>query len=198
MRQGIFGGSFNPVHKGHLCMAREIMAAAPLDSIRFIPAAQPPHKQGALLAEAHHRVAMLELAISNEPDFLLDSRELLRGGTSYTVETLRELHGDFPNDDFFFIIGADSLRDLPNWFCIEEIARMTAFLVAARPGDAIEQATLAAAEIPGLRFEVMPTTPQDIASSTIRRSLQDDGAAPKGLHPAVLHYILERNLYLSA
>ena len=195
MRQGIMGGSFDPVHEGHVNLACEIMVAASLDSIRFIPAAVPPHKRDSILANSAHRVAMLELAIEGKPGLSVDTRELQRGGTSYTVETIRELLNEFPADEFFFIIGADSLGDLPKWYDIAELSKMVVFLVAARPGDDLASCSTTAERIAGLQFEVISTTPMDISSSGIRTELRGRDIVPDGLSPSVLSYIREKGLY---
>lgn len=196
MRQGILGGSFDPVHTGHVLLAREIMREAALDAVRFLPAAIPPHKKNQRLAEAHHRVAMLKLSLAEESKMTVDEREILRGGTSYTVDSMRSLTGEFPDDSFFFIIGADSLQNLPNWYCIEDLSQMATFLVAARPGDDLEKCARAAESVEGLRYEVIPTTPQKLSSSEIRRQIQGgETAAIPGLTTEVESYIRRNSLY---
>jgi nicotinate-nucleotide adenylyltransferase len=195
MRQGIFGGSFDPIHLGHVNLALEIMNAWSLDSVRFIPAANPPHKLGSVQASAAHRVAMITTAIVDHDGFVVDSRELDRGGTSYTVETIRELQREHPDDAHFFIIGADSLADLHKWYRIEDLAQMVTFLVAARPGDDIEEAALLGAAVPGMQFEVVPTTLHDLSSSEIREAIQAGQSNPMGLNDRVSAYIRKHGLY---
>ncbi len=115
MRLGIFGGSFDPVHYGHLLLAECCREQCGLDEVWFVPAAVPPHKQQASLTAADHRVEMLRLATGGDTAFAVSTLELDRGGLSFTVDTLAKIHEDQPGDDLFLLLGADSLADLPNW-----------------------------------------------------------------------------------
>jgi nicotinate-nucleotide adenylyltransferase len=115
MRIGIFGGSFNPVHVGHLIAAECCREQARLDRVVFVPAAIPPHKQGHHLADSADRVAMIQLAIGGHPAFSVSTVELDRGGVSYTVDTLAELAERHPADDLVLLLGPDALAQLPTW-----------------------------------------------------------------------------------
>jgi nicotinate-nucleotide adenylyltransferase len=115
MRLGIFGGTFDPIHYGHLLLAECCREQLKLEQVWFVPAAIPPHKQQQTLAPAAHRVAMLELALAGYEPFRVWEYEIERGGVNYTVETLAELSKRQPNDELFFLMGADSLHDLPTW-----------------------------------------------------------------------------------
>ncbi|MFM8734444.1 MAG: nicotinate-nucleotide adenylyltransferase [Pirellulales bacterium] len=115
MRIGIFGGSFNPVHVGHLIAAECCREQARLDRVVFVPAAIPPHKQGHHLADPADRVAMIQLAIGGQASFSVSTVELDRGGVSFTIDTLAELAGRHPADELLLLLGPDSLAQLPTW-----------------------------------------------------------------------------------
>ena len=133
-RIGILGGTFNPIHFGHLLIAQDAMEQLRLDRVKFIPSAQPPHKRYEGNATAAQRLAMIRLAVRGNPRFEVDDIEIRRGGTSYTVDTLAELRRRHPSARFWFIIGADSLRELHRWREVERLVRMCAFVTVARPG----------------------------------------------------------------
>jgi nicotinate-nucleotide adenylyltransferase len=136
MRLGIFGGTFDPIHYGHLIAAETCRETLRLDLVRFIPAASPPHKPGVKITDGHARADMLKLAISGYPEFVVDRRELQRTGPSFTVDTLTELHEENPQAELFFLMGADSLRDLLTWRNPERIAQLATLAVCNRPGVA--------------------------------------------------------------
>ncbi|MCE9629150.1 MAG: nicotinate-nucleotide adenylyltransferase [Planctomycetia bacterium] len=115
MRIGIFGGSFNPVHVGHLIAAECCREQGRLDRVVFVPAAIPPHKQGHQLADASHRVAMLNLAVGGHGAFAVSTVEIDRGGVSYTIDTLAALATEHPHDELVLILGPDALAQLPTW-----------------------------------------------------------------------------------
>ncbi|MFN7814183.1 MAG: nicotinate (nicotinamide) nucleotide adenylyltransferase, partial [Planctomycetia bacterium] len=124
MRIGIFGGSFNPVHMGHLIAAECAREQAGLDRVVFIPAAVPPHKQDATLAPAEHRLEMLRLAVGGHEAFAISTIELDRGGLSWTVETLATLRREWPDDEFVLLLGPDAVAGLPSWREPEKIAAL--------------------------------------------------------------------------
>ena len=134
MRIGVFGGSFDPIHYGHLLLAESCREQCQLDQVWFFPAAQPPHKQTIELAPADRRIDMLELATGGHPAFFVRRDEIDRGGVSYTVETLAKLDADHPGNDWFLLLGADSLADLPNWREPERIATLAKLVVVCRAG----------------------------------------------------------------
>ena len=132
-RIGVIGGTFDPIHHGHLLLARFALEQIPLDEVLFIPAAAPPLKQGAY-APAEERWAMVELAVADCPDFAASRLELDRPGKSYTVETLGRLHQRYPHAALFFIIGADNVAQLNAWHDLEGIFAQCTVVVGARPG----------------------------------------------------------------
>jgi nicotinate-nucleotide adenylyltransferase len=133
-RLGILGGSFNPVHNGHLLLAQTALEVFDLNRVLFMPCAIQPHKPPAMLAPAAHRAAMIEAAILDNLSFDLLDIELRRGGVSYSVDSLREIRTLHPHADLFFLIGADTLGDLHGWKDIYTVLDMCTFAVFARPG----------------------------------------------------------------
>lgn len=134
-RIGILGGAFDPIHYGHLMMAKHCLYAYTLDAVRFVPTAKPLLK-AACVAKPWQRAAMVGLAITEYPKFYLDTRELLRDTPSYTVLTLQSLRADYPDDQLFWILGADAFADLPKWHHFEEIATLCDLLVLSREQEA--------------------------------------------------------------
>ena len=135
MRLGIFGGSFDPVHYGHLLLAETCREQCRLDQVWFLPAGVPPHKQTRTLAPAKARVEMLELAVAGNEHFAVSTLEIERGGVSYTVDTLRTLKERQPGDELFLLMGADSLREMITWREPAEICRLAIPVVAHRAGS---------------------------------------------------------------
>ena len=178
MRIGIFGGSFDPVHYGHLILAELCCEAANLDEVRLVPAAVPPHKQGQGRASAENRIAMLKLAIGGNPKLNVWDEEIRRGGISYTVDTLRSLNKEHDGKaDLFFLMGADSLFDLPNWREPAEICRLASIVVVDRPGSRAVDFSILEDLVDAERLEefreLAVEIPQiDISSSRLRERIQ--------------------------
>jgi nicotinate-nucleotide adenylyltransferase len=196
MRLGIFGGSFDPVHNGHLALARACHAQAALDEVWFMPTAVQPLKQHGPHATDAQRVEMLNLAIDSEEAWRVCTLEIDRGGVSYTVDTLRQLHTELPEAKLYFMIGADAVRDLPHWREPREIFRLATPLIVHRAGrpdpDFAALAPLCTNETQPMRIE-MPLV--DVSSSEIRRRLAANESI-EGLVPtAVAQYIAEHALY---
>jgi nicotinate-nucleotide adenylyltransferase len=130
---GVFGGSFNPIHIGHLIIAEYIRCEFNLEKIIFIPAKMPPHKNGDAMASAQHRFNMVSIAIEGNPNFLVSRIELDREGKSYTIDTLSQLVKLYPNNKLCFICGADSLMNFNSWRSIDVIFRLADIIIAGRP-----------------------------------------------------------------
>jgi len=200
MRIGLFGGSFNPVHIGHLRLAEACYRQARLDRVEFMPAAQQPHKPHGPVANAQHRLAMLQLAIAGNPAFEISTDEIDRGGVSYTVDTLRAFKARRPDARLFLLLGADSLADLPEWREAAAICQLATPLVVRRAGhpepDYEPLAPLMAparlAELQGWQIE-MPDTP--ISSSEIQRLIASGEPWHTLVPPAVAQYIERHGLY---
>ncbi len=135
MRLGVFGGSFDPVHLGHLILAECCREQQRLDQVWFIPAHTPPHKQAHQLAPGHDRIEMLKLATGGHEAFHVSTAELDRGGVSYTVDTLEQLKSEESSRELFLILGADSLADLPNWKDPARLCDLSTPLVVRRAGS---------------------------------------------------------------
>lgn len=135
MKIGVFGGTFDPVHLGHLIAASEVHSALGLDRLLWIPAAVPPHKRGRVRTSAAARLAMVRAAVRDDPRFEVDDLELRRPGPSYTVDTLRALGERFAGSALFLILGVDVLRDLHSWHQPDQIARLARLVVLARAGE---------------------------------------------------------------
>lgn len=130
---GVFGGTFDPVHYGHLRTAFEMLQALHFGEVRFIPCGDPPHR-GATFATAEQRLAMVEAAVEGQPGFVVDDREVRRDGPSYTVDTLRSLRAEFPDRSMGLILGMDAFLNLTGWDRWEEILELAHIVVAHRPG----------------------------------------------------------------
>jgi nicotinate-nucleotide adenylyltransferase len=135
MRLGVFGGSFDPVHNGHLALARSCQRQAALDEVWFTPTAVQPLKRKGPHATTTQRLEMLELAIAGEPSWRVCKLEVERGGLSFTVDTLRRLDAELPSAVLFFLMGADAVHDVPNWKDPAEIFRLATPLVVRRCGQ---------------------------------------------------------------
>lgn len=133
-RLGILGGSFDPVHYGHLLLAENAREQCGLNRVVFVPAAVPPHKQDHPMAPASDRIGMLELAVAGNEALEVSRYEVDRGGISYTIETLRHFHAEYPEADLFLVLGTDMLSDLPTWREATEVLRLATPIVACRPG----------------------------------------------------------------
>ena len=134
-RVGIIGGSFDPVHLGHLIIAQDAVERLELSEVVFVPAAIPPHKQHLRQAEAHHRINMLGLALESDIRFSLSDIEIQRGGVSYTVDTVLELQSTRPDVEWLLVIGSDTLVDLHNWCRIDELLEICEVATFLRPGE---------------------------------------------------------------
>ncbi len=130
---GIFGGTFDPIHFGHLRTAFELLQALKLNEIRFMPAGNPPHREVTVASPAE-RYAMVKAAIAGQPGFVVDDREIRREGLSYSVDTMRTLRADFPDHSLSLIVGMDAFLGLPKWHQWRELLELAHLVVAHRPG----------------------------------------------------------------
>ena len=134
MRIGLLGGTFNPIHFGHLHIAEEVLSSCDLDQIWFVPTNNPPHKQLAAEVSFAHRQAMVDVALSNYRQFFSCDIEGRRGGISYSVETLQQLHTEYPEHEYFFIMGLDSFQEIGLWKNYLRLFELSHIIVTARPG----------------------------------------------------------------
>jgi nicotinate-nucleotide adenylyltransferase len=185
-RVGIFGGTFDPPHFGHLLMANEVLTSLHLSEIWFMPNHIPPHKQKEQITDSFDRLKMLELAIDDHPQFKIQTIELERGGPSYTYETILQLKHLYKNYEFYFIIGADMVEYLPNWYKVDELVQIVTFVGVKRPGFSMQT------PYPVIEVEV----PEFGVSSSLIRKRIKEGKSIKYLVPErVKSYIEERMLY---
>ncbi|QPC46956.1 nicotinate-nucleotide adenylyltransferase [Mangrovibacillus cuniculi] len=187
-RIGLYGGTYDPPHIGHLLVAETVLEFLELDEIWFIPNASPPHKRKSLGVSNEDRVKMLSEATKDHPAFKVDEREMNRGGASYTVDTLRELKEEFPVNDFYFIIGADSVETLPTWKEIDVMLELVHFVAVNREGYQLETS---------YPVTVVPFQPVSISSTDIRERIASGKSIRYRVPTQVEKYIRERKLYES-
>jgi len=195
---GILGGTFNPIHIGHLIIAQDAMEQFGLDCVKFIPSATPPHKKYEGNATAAQRLAMVRLAIRGNARFEADDIEIRRGGTSYSVDTLTSLRRRDPQAQFYFIIGADSLQELHRWREVGRLVRLCTFVIVVRPGfepRRVVDPKLDAATRRRLRQHVLRGHACDIASRDIRARVARGESIRYLVPDAVLQYINRHKLY---
>ena len=200
-RVGVFGGSFDPIHNGHIRVAEAALTQHQLDCVLFVPVRQQPHKAGSPEASGEHRLAMVKLAIEGNQAFSASDCELRRQGKSFTIDTIRELRRQLsPGAELFFILGADSVPELPMWKDLDELRGLCTFVVAARPGwppDALDVLSrhLPAERVAAMRDAAVRTTDVRVSSTDIRERVAG-GASIEGLVPRpVVLYITENKLY---
>lgn len=184
---GLLGGTFDPVHLGHLVLAEEVMEELKLDKVIFVPTYKPPHKKHSPSASAKDRVRMIELAIAGNSRFGISDIEITTKRKCFTVDTLRKFKKIHKNDKLFFITGSDSLFALPAWKEIEEIYKTANFVVGRRPGYPLES-------VPH-KVLVVKISPIDISSSQIRKWIKRGKSVRYLVPEAVIRYIDRRGLY---
>lgn len=198
MKLGLYGGTFDPVHYGHLLLAERCREELELDEVRFIPAGDPPHKSRVDLTPGKARAEMIEFATAGNPRLTVDRRELDRPGRSYTFETLEQLHRELPDAELYFLMGADSLADLPQWREPQRIAEL-ALIVAVNRGDQplpdqfSLTATLGATIASRVLFVSMPGI--DLSATELRQRTALDKSLRYTTPPAVEAYIRDQGLY---
>lgn len=191
MKLGVFGGTFNPPHCGHLIIAEHVRESLALDKVLFVPCAIPPHKQDLDIVEAHYRIEMLEYAVQGNRYFSVSDLEIERGGVSYSVETLTEIRRAHPHDELFLLIGMDNMPEFHTWKEPEKILDLARVVVMTRPGvrvspeqmKVVESATLC--EVPEI----------GISSREIRRRVHEGKSIRYLVTAAVEMYIYQHQLY---
>ena len=203
MRLGIFGGTFDPVHFGHLALAEECLAVAGLDEVWLVPAASPPHKGGKKLSRFDQRKEMVELAIAGNEKFKVEPMEADRPGPSFTIDTLEEIQKRRPNDELFLIIGGDSALEFSTWKDPAKIASLATIIVRIRPGfimpteqEFISQLGKELGIPPKVIFVSGPPY-LDVSSSLLKERVSNNKSIRYLLPRAVEVYIQQKKLYLS-
>ncbi len=196
----LFGGVFDPPHHGHLALARAAAEALEVETVRFLIAGTPPHKDAESATPAAARLAMLELAVFGAPNFTIDRRELDRIGPSYTVLTLEEIRAESPNRPIYFLIGGDNIRSIGRWYQAERLFDLATVIAMPRPGEPTE---FRAEDVPFLSPEerlalnaaTLPAIDFPISSTAIRERVAAGGSISDQVPPAVEAYIRETGLY---
>jgi nicotinate-nucleotide adenylyltransferase len=198
LKIGVFGGTFDPVHLGHIMIAEEAGASLDLSEIIFVPAGQPPLKPAHPITSAEHRLQMLRLAIADRPHFRVSAVEIERPGPSYTVDTITELRGESGSEDeLFFILGWDSLAQLAEWREPSRLVRMCCLVAVPRPGWQRPDLKALEARIPGIskRVVFLEEPHIDISASAIRELAARDLSLSRLVPDPVAEYIREHKLY---
>lgn len=197
-RIGILGGTFDPIHVGHLMTAEAVRDEFGLDKVIFVPAAVPPHKMDQQVTEARHRYLMTVLATTSNPHFDVSSIEMDRPGPSYTIDTIYELRRQYgENTDLFFITGADAIAEIPTWDRIEELLGLCQFIAATRPGflPNVDNIKEYFGELGNARIHRLETPELEISSTNIRDRLKRGFSIKYIVPPAVEDYIYKEGLY---
>lgn len=197
---GIMGGSFDPIHMGHLMMSEYVRSELDLDEVLFVPTGNPPHKQIGLL-EAEKRLEMVKIAIADNPHFTVSDLEVQKKGISYSVDTVLELKALHPEDEFYFLIGSDLLPQLKSWKRFDELATEIEFVLSIRPGfDTITKEDMVheiadLKEDYGARVTVIETPLYEISSTQIRQRIRDHRSVRYLVKQEVISKIEEAGYY---
>jgi nicotinate-nucleotide adenylyltransferase len=197
-KTGVLGGTFDPIHNGHLWLAEAVRDSLALNKVLFVPAGEPPHKRGRRIAPASHRAQMVALALKDHPHFEMSRIDLDRPGPHYSVDMLTRLRADYQlsADDCFFIIGADSLIDLPIWHSAQQLLELCRLAVAHRPGYQPDLSDLKA-QLPRLPQRIvwieLPGIP--ISATALRAAVAQGESIDALTPPAVVRYIRQMGLY---
>jgi len=200
----LFGGTFDPIHNGHIQIARLIAAKLTVHKVIFIPSAHPPHKEPHSLTPAPMRLALTQLALEGDDLFEVSDCELHRRGPSFTLDTIRYFRDQFgPDTTLYWLIGADTISELPGWYKVNQLVEQCTIVTARRPGyqaqlsSALFQNVLTPAQITRLQQHVIDTPEFDISATDIRSRLRRGLTVNELIPPKVLQYITDNNLYKS-
>lgn len=218
MRVGLLGGTFNPIHNGHLQIAEEVREKLHLDRVLFVPSGDPPHKQGAKIPSARHRLEMTRLALLDHPHFEPSDLEVRRPGKSYSIQTVLALKRLYPGDRFFFIIGSDAFAEFSTWKEADRLLTLCDFVIVSRPGhpfsrlpelphlQVIDRDLLLRLDQEAQEGKTVPTgaetalhfiriAPCPISASEIRKKFTAKEKTKNLLPDAVVSYIIQNKLY---
>ena len=199
MTLAIFGGTFDPIHIGHLAIAEDARHALQAERVIFVPAAQQPFKTRTRSTPAADRLAMVRLGIANNPGFSVADLEIQRGGISYTVETIERLHHDHSQHELYLIVGADAALALPRWHAIERLFELCRVAIVARPGYRFDRAALDD-QLPAARSRIVTLSGPalEISGTELRQRIRAGRPVRYHLPSAVRAYIAEHRLYQDA
>ncbi len=215
---GLLGGSFNPIHNGHLHIANYVLQTLSLDKVIFIPAGDPPHKPATSLAPAHHRLEMVKLATASSESFEVDAREALSPRVSYSVDTVTQVKKEFPDAELGFIIGLDAFLEFPSWKQATHLLDICHMIVCSRPGTTFAQlqefallpriplaslqdldqqakTRLDVALPSGSTITLLSVPPSDVSASHIREQIALQHPIGHWLPPSVESYIIQHEVY---
>ncbi len=193
---GLFGGTFVPPHKGHIELARKVLENFSLSKIIFIPAGNPPHKQDAKKTDKLHRYQMVKLATKDYASFEVSDFDIKNEKPNYSYITISHFKKEFPNSEIFFIIGADSLRDLPFWMKYRQLATMCKFIVVPRPGvSECDYFKNFAPDDPKPELLFLEDFSYDLSSTQLRKKLACGTATDADFPKGVKEYITKNKLY---
>lgn len=199
MRTAIFGGSFNPIHNGHLNIANAYCSALGLDRVFFVPACDPPLKNNVNLESSDSRMKMVELALKNNDLFFSSDVEILRGGTSYTIDTVRYFKNKFPKDELFLIVGSDQFLQFDKWKDYREISRLAVICTASRDGITRKKDFLNYAKKIGVKnifvIDEKEYSVFEVSSTQIRNELKKGKTVAGLLDNSVAEFIKSKGLY---
>jgi nicotinate-nucleotide adenylyltransferase len=192
----ILGGTFDPIHIGHLAIAEDVRFMLSADRVLFVPAAQQPLKSYQHTATAEQRLEMARLATADNPHFAVLDIEIRRGGLSYTVDTVAQIQAEESESELFFIVGVDAAITLPQWFDVERLLRLCRLAIVRRPGYSFDPAALfAALPLARERSMIVPGPALEISASEVRGRLREGRPVRYHLPPTVRAYIQQQNLY---
>jgi nicotinate-nucleotide adenylyltransferase len=189
-RVGVMGGTFDPIHHGHLVAASEVQTVFDLDEVIFVPTGQPWQKDSREVSPAEHRYLMTVIATASNPRFTVSRVDVDRPGETYTVDTLRELHADRPEADLYFITGADALAQILSWKDNDELWTLAHFVGVTRPGHRLSEPG-----VPGERVSLLEVPAMSISSTDCRRRVGDDQPVWYLVPDGVVQYIAKHRLY---
>lgn len=190
-RLGVMGGTFDPVHNGHLVAASEVQHRFGLDEVIFVPTGQPWQKAGRAVSRAEDRYLMTVIATASNPVFSVSRVDIDRGGQTYTVDTLRDLRAEYPDDELFFITGADALEQILTWRDVDELFDLAHFIGVTRPGYQLD-----GHHLPEGRVSLVEVTAMAISSTACRQRVRNGEPVWYLMPDGVVRYINKRKLYL--
>ena len=196
-RIGIMGGTFNPIHMGHLMIAEVAYEAFDLEKVIFVPAYYPPHKHTDVIS-SEHRYAMTEAAVRDNPHFTISDVEMKRNGPSYTVDTIHHFIQEYGSDvDFYFIAGTDSIQDLPNWKYLDELLELCPFIGAMRPAGSehLDAVVNSFGQVGRNRIHLLAVPEMKLSATYLRNRLRKGQTVRYMLPKCVVDYIEEHHIY---
>ncbi len=198
MRIGILGGTFDPIHFGHLLIAEEARAQMKLDTVIFVPNGIPSHKDSSAVSPAEIRLEMTERATESNPYFQVSRIEIDRPGKSYTFDTLSEFNEIYPTSELFFIIGMDSVPEITSWYRWQDIIQMASFVAAERPGFELENICKTIPAELSTKVKPLQTPLMEISATDIRLRVTEDKSIRYLLPDSVMRVIYNEQLYITS